>query len=46
MEAEFIGKNNQEFGYNRFDFLYLEDTLSKEERTKRTIAAINQFFND
>ena len=46
IETEFISKNNQEFGYQRFDFLYLEDTISKEERTKRTIAAINHFFND
>lgn len=46
IETEFIGKNNEKFGYPRFSFLYLEDTLSKEEIERRTITAINQFFND
>ena len=39
-------KNNDKFGYPRFDFLYLEDTISKEERERLTIEAINNFFND
>lgn len=42
----FIEKNNEKFGYPRFDFLYLEDTISKEEREKQTIYKINEFFND
>lgn len=46
IETEFIGKNNEKFGYPRFSFLYLEDILSKEEIERRTITAINQFFND
>ena len=41
-----IEKNNEKFGYPRFDFLYLEDTISKEEREKQTIYKINEFFND
>lgn len=45
METEFIRKNNERFGYERFRFLYLEDTLSKEEREKQTIQAIKDFFN-
>lgn len=45
METEFIRKNNECFGYERFRFLYLEDTLTKEEREKRTIKAIKIFFN-
>lgn len=45
METEFIHKNNKCFGYERFRFLYLEDTLTKEEREKKTIKAIKEFFN-
>ena len=45
MKNEFIHKNNERFGYERFYFLYLEDTLTKEEREKKTIKAIKDFFN-
>ena len=45
METEFIRKNNTCFGYERFRFLYLEETLSKEEREIKTIKAIKEFFN-
>lgn len=45
MQNEFVQKNNDAFGYKRFDFLYLEDTLSAEQRRKKTIQAINDFFN-
>lgn len=45
METEFIRKNNECFGYERFRFLYLEDTFTKEEREKKTIKAIKEFFN-
>lgn len=44
METEFIQKNNEHFGYERFHFLYLEDTQSKEEREKLTIKTIKEFF--
>lgn len=42
----FVQRNNERFGYDRFDFLYLEDTISKEERERQTLQAINNFFND
>ena len=45
METEFISKNNEKFGYKRFDFLYLEDTLTAEQRIQKTVEAIHQFFN-
>lgn len=45
METEFINKNNERFGYERFRFLYLEDTLSKDKREEQTIKAIKEFFN-
>ena len=43
--TEFVKKNNDKFGYQRFDFLYLEDTITPEQRRKKTLAAINNFFN-
>lgn len=46
METEFIRRNNELFGYERFRFLYLEDSLSKEKREKMTIKAIKDFFNN
>ena len=33
------------FGYKRFEFLYLEDTLTADERRQKTLEAINNFFN-
>lgn len=45
METEFVRKNNEQFGYKRFNFLYLEDTLSAEQRRQKTLMAINDFFN-
>lgn len=44
MEEEFVKLNNERFGYNRFSFLYIEDTLTQAEQDKKTITAINQFF--
>jgi FMN-dependent NADH-azoreductase len=45
MEQEFIRQNNEKYGYKRFDFLYLEDTVSAETRISKTINAINNFFS-
>ena len=44
METEFIKKNNEHFGYRRFEFLYLEDTLLPEQRRIKTEQVINNFF--
>ena len=46
METEFIRKNNERFGYERFRFLYLEDTLKKEAFVQRTMEIISEFFKD
>lgn len=46
MEAWFLPKNNELFGYERFCFLYLEDELKMEEFVKRTYRLINDFFCD
>ena len=45
METEFVKKNNEKFGYQRFEFLYLEDTLTNEQRMQKTLQAMNDFFN-
>ncbi|WP_315517928.1 DEAD/DEAH box helicase family protein [Hoylesella shahii] len=44
MEEEFVKLNNERFGYNRFSFLYIEDTMTPFEQDKKTLTAINQFF--
>lgn len=45
METEFVKKNNEKFGYRRFDFLYLEDTLNADQCRQKTIKAVKDFFN-
>ena len=46
MDNEFISKNNERFGYKRFRFLYLEDTLKKDAFLQRTMEVITEFFKD
>lgn len=46
METFFCKQNNDKFGYNRFDYLYLEDSLDDTQRIVITIDAINSFFQD
>ena len=46
METEFAKKNNKAFGYNRFDYLYLEDTLSESDRILMTHNKICEFFKE
>ena len=41
---EFVLKNNAKFGYNRFDYLYLEDSLPESERILKTVEAVKDFF--
>ncbi len=44
IEDEFVRLNNERFGYNRFAFLYIEDTMTSSEQDKKTIDAIEKFF--
>lgn len=44
MEEEFVKLNKERFGYDRFSFLYIEDTMTPAEQDKKTITAINNFF--
>ena len=46
METQFIQQNNEKFGYRRFDFLYIEDTMKPTERDRMTIDKIKEFFNN
>jgi len=45
METEFLRGNNAAFGYERFEYLYLEDTLSDAERINAVHQKIVSFFN-
>ena len=46
METEFLRQNNKAFGYVRFDYLYLEDTLPEAERILRMQKKIEEFFGE
>lgn len=46
METEFLKQNNKAFGYNRFQYLYLEDTMSESNRLNITFDKIRDFFRD
>ncbi len=43
--TDFIEKNNEAFGYKRFDFLYLEDSVSLDENLIKLNEKIEGFFN-
>lgn len=46
METEFSKQNNAAYGYGRFDYLYLEDTLSENDRMTITHNKICEFFKE
>ena len=46
MKSAFIKQNNDKFGYNRFEFLYLEDTLEEKDRIVLTLETIKKFFTE
>ena len=46
MESAFVRQNNDKFGYNRFDYLYLEDTLEEKDRIVLTLETIKKFFTE
>jgi type III restriction enzyme len=45
VETEFLRLNQEKFGYQRFDFLYLEGKMN-DSNTAKTINKINSFFKD
>ena len=46
MENDFIPQNNKEFGYNRFDFLYLQDDMNDNDLITLTSDKIKKFFKE
>ena len=46
METEFSKQNNSAYGYERFDYLYLEDSLSEKDRLKLIHDKICEFFKE
>ena len=46
METEFSKQNNSAYGYERFDYLYLEDTLPEKDRITLTHQKICEFFKE
>ena len=46
METEFTKQNNSAFGYDRFEYLYLEDTISENERLEITHRKMCDFFKE
>lgn len=46
MENAFIPENNQRFGYNRFNFLYLQDDMNESELMTTTTDRIEEFFKE
>ena len=44
VEDQFLKQNEEKFGYRRFDYLYLEDSLSDSDRINKTNDIINKFF--
>ena len=46
METEFSKQNNAVFGYERFEYLYLEDTLPEKDRMTLTYQKICEFFKE
>ena len=45
-ETEFLRLNNDAFGYERFEYLYLEDTLPERDRIVLTQKKICEFFEE
>ena len=46
VETEFLKINQEKFGYQRFDFLYLEDSTDAAGNIAKLNSKINQFFKD
>ena len=44
VESEFISMNNEKFGYNKFDYLYLSDDKSMDDNIMILSKTIKKFF--
>ena len=46
VQDTFLQKNNEVFQYARFEYLYLEDSESEQERINKTADVIKKFFEE
>jgi type III restriction enzyme len=46
VETEFLKQNNEKFGYDRFDFLYLEDGTNINKNIELISSKLTAFFKD
>ena len=46
VESEFLRQNNAAFGYERFEYLFLEDNLPEKERFLEIHNKIRIFFEE
>ena len=44
METAFLQENNKKFGYARFEYLYLKDTMPEHDRIVKAQEKIKAFF--
>ncbi len=44
MESKFQEQNKEKFGYNKFDFLYLLDSVDMTDNLSKLRLKINDFF--
>ena len=45
-ETDFLQKNNELFGYKKFNYLYLEDSMTDKERIIKTANLVEKFFTE
>lgn len=46
MQSHFIEQNNKQFGYQKFDYLYLENTKDENKLLEKITNTINHFFEN
>lgn len=46
VETDFLAQNNEKFGYQKFDFIYLEDSDPLNTNVGKLNSKINSFFNE
>lgn len=46
VEKYFMPANNAQYGYERFDYLYLEDSMEKEARLQKMAQLVEKFFEE
>lgn len=44
VEQYFLSENENQYGYRKFDYLYIEDTMAESEQHSKILKAINNFF--